>query len=97
MGRRTIPAPMVVAIPIPPGLPQGFMTIWPRRKNIIPTVAIQVGYPNKIMGRVMIKPFAISIKKTDIPYRGPISAYIFEAPGLPVPRERISTFLSLAT
>jgi len=45
---------------------------------------------------VMIKPFAISIKKTDTPYTGPISAYIFEAPGLPVPRERISTFLNLA-
>ncbi len=95
MGRRTIPAPMVVAIPIPPDLPHGFMIICPMRKNIIPIVAIQVGYSNRIIGNVMINPFARSTKNTDIPYIGPISAYIFEAPGLPVPCERMSTFLSL--
>jgi hypothetical protein len=93
-GSRTIPAPIVVAIPIPPGFPHGRIIICPIRKKIIPIVAIHVGYLKKITGRVIIKPLATSIKKTPIPYMGPTSAYIFEAPGLPVPTERISTFFN---
>lgn len=73
-GRRTIPAPIVVAIPIPPGFPHGLIIICPIRKKMIPMVAIQVGYPKRITGRVIIKPLAISIKKTAIPYIGPTSA-----------------------
>jgi len=73
-GRRTIPAPIVVAIPTPPGFPHGFITIWPIRKKMIPMVAIHVGYPKRITGRVINKPLTISIKKTEIPYIGPIFA-----------------------
>ena len=72
-GNNPTPAPIAVAIPVPPYLPQGVFTIWPNNKAPILIAGIQLAYPSKTKGKVDKAPLKMSTKNTITPNLGDIS------------------------
>ena len=72
-GISPTPAPIAVAIPVPPYFPHGVLTICPNNSMPMLTAETQLGYPIKTIGKVDIDPFIISMKNTAIPNFGDIS------------------------
>ena len=57
-GNNPTPAPIAVAIPVPPYLPQGVFTIWPNNNAPILIAGTQLAYPSKTKGKVEYQKFS---------------------------------------